>query len=189
MPEQDREKEAKPYTLWRADGSWISREAVETKDNPKEDYVVSEKGVDYEQLAQREREIRKGAFINNWLNEKRSQLGQAKFDKKFEQLKKEALEEYERQQADIKAVRKKDDEERKKQLEKRAKEWEIKRQWESPNPQFLEKQLLVSRVEREKTLRYYLIDVHAGLRKTFILEFYKWILKRLDKLEGRKLKE
>jgi len=183
-----RKKDEPPFTVWLPNGTPISRESVETEtsNNPSREFVISEKGLDYEEKARQEREIHKGNFISAFLREQEEKLGRERFNKNREKLIKEAEKAYEQKQAEIEAIYRRDQQEREKRTAKLKAAEEIRIQWQNPSQEFLEKTLLVSRSERERTLIYY-SEAVSGIREAFTREFYKLLLNHLDKIEGRKL--
>jgi len=59
-----------------------------------------------------------------------------------------------------------------------------------PTEQFIEEHIFNPKniEERQKLLRYYLVDCVEGIRRDFLVAFYNALLEHIDRLEKRKLK-
>jgi len=133
---------------------------------------------------------RKGLWLKEWLNRKLAELGPQKYNDQLDELKKRAELAYQDMEREKLERLRQEESERLEKARKRAEDYALSIMWESPNQEFLERQLFVSQAERSRTLDYYLTDCAprgSALYNAFIREFIKMLLDRLDNLEKRRL--
>lgn len=181
-------KRKKGTRIWSDNGTSVEAKGLEHainlgKNANSPDIMFTAANLD--QKVKREIEIRRGHFLSDFLEEKRSKLGAKNFQKQLSKLKKEGEKAYEQQQTKIRTLREEDERKRRERMRKDARIRAEGAIWEDPTLEFLEKRLFSSLAEREKTLQRY-EELTKPVQKIFQKRFYRLILKHLDQLEGRR---